>query len=197
MATLPDPDRPVYTQQPRHARALGCGRQLRRWRRVGPWRVNRHVSGRVSAFVVAPTPASCRAARLGGRRDQPLHLRRSARPPGRLRPDPRLQRTIRSLPPGPRRQPPPQQRLLHARHHPHQPRPSHRRLPRQTTPERQDQEGSDLLDIGDSRTTATRSGAATERRLLLRFPQLTKQKPPWWGRLGDRGEWGAALGRLF
>ncbi len=52
------------------------------------------------------------------RRDRPLHLRRSARPPGRLRPHPGLLRTHRPLPPRSRRQPSAQQRFLHARHHP-------------------------------------------------------------------------------
>ena len=65
------------------------------------------------------------------RRDRPLRHRCAARPHSRLRPDPCLIRPVRPLPPGSRRQPAPQQRLLHARCHPHQPRPPHRRLPRE------------------------------------------------------------------
>jgi hypothetical protein len=53
----------------------------------------------------------------------PLQLRRPTRPPRRLRADPRLPRTNQPPPPRPRRQPPVQQRLLHACDHPHQPRP--------------------------------------------------------------------------
>ena len=114
------------------------------------------------------------------RRHRPLHHRRPARPPRRLRPGPRLIRPFRPPPPGPRRQPTTQQRLLHPRDHPDPRRPPHCPLPRQTTHQRQDPKGSHpqpqtpprpprlppppqpqqrpnhhLLDIEDSRTNGT------------------------------------------
>ena len=63
---LPEPDGPVYTEQLRHARALGlpAAEQVELGR---CWGVDCHVSGWVSAFVVPPYPdGSARSAPLAG-----------------------------------------------------------------------------------------------------------------------------------
>ena len=76
------PSLDVYTQQLRHAQAVGCVRRLRRRRRVGSLRLERHVSGWVSAFVMPPSPASCAVARLEARRSRACRWSRGRRPSG-------------------------------------------------------------------------------------------------------------------
>src|SRR5450755_3140636 len=91
----------------------------------------------------APSTVQVQIARDMITRDRPVHQRRPTRAHLRLRPDPRLLRTNGPPPPGPRRQPPAQPRVSHARPHQDPPRPPNGGLPRQAAPQRQEQPGSD------------------------------------------------------
>ncbi len=79
-ATRTRPARPTPRSCAKHG-ALGCG-VGRRWRRVGPWRVDRHVEGLSCAFVVPPSPAACGVVRLEGRRSRACGWSRGRRPSG-------------------------------------------------------------------------------------------------------------------
>src|SRR3954452_15719731 len=87
------------------------------------------------------------------RRHRALRHRRQARPPRRIRADPRQLRTHRPPPPRHRRQPPAQLRPAPPRRHQGTPRPRHRRLPRSPASRRQDPPRSPALPQAPPRPT--------------------------------------------